>query len=750
MVINKLLKLAEKDNCAEGLSKEKLAKISGDVVERHNKSIDSMKDWAEAVKEGKELCKPEFVGKSEPWEGSANFKSPILTEAAVNFGNRAVVELMRHKDLCKTQIIGSQSLINSINKQFSEVDEFKKQVEAIAEQAQGDQELTDQVGQLQSVIADKESKAKEKRTKLKEQRASADRIEVMMNYEINHGIDGWRTEQERLLYLLPLYGTVFKKSFYDSSSGSVCSHLITYPNFSIDQSTRDIDCAVFTNIVKVSKNRKVELERSGAWLKTEIVYSEDFEEETFLEQYCYIDLDGDDYEEPYIVTVHENTGKVVRIVARYDLDSIYVKQKDIKTMQLNKAVKERAKKIINDKQAVGAEVTQDDIPDAEDFTGFTLVKIEPTKVLTKYGFVTDVVEGHYLDVGYYYLLGMLTQGVNKTTNELLNAGSLATLQGGFTSKGFRKAKGQIRAKPGYYQETDIPIGQLGGSMMPYQFKEPSQTLYALNEKMEQTARAFGFSIDAAAQLTSNTAPTTALAMIQESLVNLSAHHLKIVRSMTRELEIIYDLKKNTIDVDDYKKITGDSDAITESDFAIDGMLIVPTADPEQSSRMQRIMLANAEMEQIPLVMQAGGNPIPIVKNYYERIGSDNVHEIFPNEAELSPADKQARDQMIKQQQLQIELQEQQKKLTELQTQLLMRDQDRKDAEFAEGKDKRDAEVKKIVAQTVEILTSTKLDVTNAVNDQLNRLEDLNEKDREYESAREVESRAGAGDQPESD
>ena len=749
--IGKLIELSEKENCAVGLGESKLAQIADDVIRRHDYALGTMKDWMEAVKEGKDLCKPEFNGKSEPWEGSANFKSPLLTEAAVNFGNRCVVELMRHKDLCKTQIIGSQSLINSINKQFSEVDEFKKQLEAMADEAQQDPEITAQIQELQTVISERETKAKSKRAKLKAQRASADRIAEVMNYQINHEMDGWRVEQERLLYMLPLYGSVFKKSFSDSSTGKACSHLITYPNFSIDQATKDLDCAVFTNIIKVSKNRKVELERSGAWLKADIVYSEDdCEDETFLEQQCLIDLDGDDYEEPYIVTVHQDTGKVVRIVARFDMDGIYVKQKDIKPMPINKAIKARAAKIINDKKSVNETLTEKDIPDAEDFTGFDLVKIEPVKMLTKYGFVTDVVEGNYLDLGYYYLIGALTQGTNRTTNELLNAATLATLQGGFTSKGFRKKKGQIKVTPGFYEETDVPMGALQGSMMPFQFKEPSQTLFALNEKMEQTARAFGFSADAAAQLTNTTAPTTALAMIQESLVNLSAHHLKIARSMTRELEIIYSIVKSGMDTDEYKRITGDDDAVAGEDFMLDGMLIVPTADPEQSSRMQRIMLANAEMEQLPMVMQAGGNPIPIVKNYYNRIGSDNVDEIFPNEAELSPQDKQARDQMMKQQQLQIDLQEQQKELSKLQTQLLMRDQDRKDAEFLADKDKRDAEVKKIVAQTVEILTSTKLDVTAAVNEQMNRLEDLSQRDKEYESTRAVESEPRAGTESDSD
>jgi hypothetical protein len=43
---------------------------------------------------------------------------------------------------------------------------------------------------------------------------------------------------------------------------------------------------------------------------------------TFLEQHKYLDLDGDGYEEPYIVTVEKDSQRVVRIVARYKEDDI--------------------------------------------------------------------------------------------------------------------------------------------------------------------------------------------------------------------------------------------------------------------------------------------------------------------------------------------------------------------------------------------------------------------------------------------
>ena len=87
------------------------------------------------------------------------------------------------------------------------------------------------------------------------------------------------------------------------------------------------------------------------------------------------------------------------------------------------------------------------------------------------------------------------------------------------------------------------------------------------------------------------------------------------------------------------------------------------------------------MAQIPMVIQAGGNPVPIVKQYYKRIGSENLDEIFPNEAEMSPEEKAQMEAMRQQQEMANQLQEQQVAMVTLQTELLQKEQARKDQEF---------------------------------------------------------------------
>jgi NADH dehydrogenase/NADH:ubiquinone oxidoreductase subunit G len=200
----------------------------------------------------------------------------------------------------------------------------------------------------------------------------------------------------------------------------------------------------------------------------------------------------------------------------------------------------------------------------------------------------------------------------------------------------------------------------------------------LNEKLEQQGRGFAAIVDTSGQIQANTAPTTALAIIQEAMISTSALMGRVIDSMSDEFQILFDLDKRVFDPELYKVILDDEKASSVSDFNNESLDIVPTASPEMSSKMQRMQLSLAEMEQIPSVIQAGGNPTPIVKNFYERIGSDNVDEIFPEKPTDAQAEEMARFTEVQQQQ--NALAEQQLETSRLQTEILGREQDRLDAE----------------------------------------------------------------------
>lgn len=764
-----IVKNIEEANLVSKFSKEKLATIADDVIARAEQDKNSMKDWIECVEKGKQLCKPEFHPKSEPWPGAANFKSTLLTEAANTFGNRASLEVMRQEKLVSTNIVGADTIKNVIDKRANEVNQLKNDLEPIMatleQLKQGGEdtsELEAVAGQIQQKITENEQKIKQKRMEMRSKYDRADRVAELMNWQINHGMPEWREDQTRLMYSLPLDGTKFKETYYDDTLGRCVSRIISYPDFYVNQATTSLNtCRSFTHVCTFSKT-EVEMRRNlGIW-EGEIYTDKDDGDtgsneqreseaaednpDLFYKQYGWLDIDGDGIDEPYIITVHVASTTVVRITARYNLDTIIVRGEDGRPLPLLEAQNRAIAKVDSIAKEYGV---KPEYAAPDDLSMYEIVRIEPVVMLTKYGLIPSF-DGTFLDLGFYHFIGATAMGVNKTTNDLLNAGTLANTQGGVVAKDFRKKPGSFAIKPGEFIQTECSPQELQGAIIPLPYKEPSQALFALNEKLEAGARAFGVNIDAGSELNSNTAPTTALAMIQESLTQHTAHMRMIIESMGKEFKILFTLNRDYFDGDEYVKIVGDDESIFADDFDTEGLVITCGANPEMSSRMQRMMIAEAEMAQLPMVIQAGGNAVPIVKGYYERIGSENLDKIFPNEAEMSPDEKAQMQAMRQAQEQANQMAQAQLAYTQLQTELLKRDQDRKDQEFLvksqeimAGIDKTLEEINKLRADTT--LTYEKAEteqVNNKINtytahaDQLSRIEDR--MDRKEEMASESE------------
>jgi len=659
MSLNKLVSFIDNPNIAESIQKEddgdnKLSLIGQNVCEWYEQDWDSMTEWVEFSELGVDLMKPTKASKSTPWEGAANFHSPMMMQASLDFANRASLEVLRPKNLVKADIIGK----------------------------------------------DTENQKKE----------AAERVTTFMNYQVNHQIKDWRRKQKKLFYSLPSYGTVFKKCVFDPLFGRPTTHLIQYPNFAVSQGAESLEEArSFTQTLAFSRNQVTERVDAELWLdqeyymdpaegenasdtgsneQTDSTEAEDNEERWF-EQRSNIDLDGDGYAEPYVITVHEKSGLVARIVARYDEQSIFVEYKD-KIMTLPEAVSLRADDLAEQKI---------EIPEEVDFSEFELVRIEAIQDVVKYGLIPSF-DGTLLDLGYFHLLGALTMAINTTTNQLLNAGHLANLQGGFLAKGARKKMGPISMRPGQYISTNIEAAQLQNSIRPHLFKEPSQTLFQLNEKMEAEGRSLVASTDLDGQITAQTAPTTALAIIHESLLTLSALMDNVIQAMSDEFQILFHIDQRTLDPAEYQNVLDDEKANFETDFNSQLMDIIPTADPEMSSKAQRVQTAESFMSQLPTIIQAGGQGMPIIKAWANAINSELASQVFPDDpGQMTPEEEQLVKAQTEKQQQANELAKQQLDNAQRQAALLEREFTRLDKESEAKNDKTRAEAEKVRQDT---------------------------------------------------
>jgi len=224
MAIKELLEFIGKQNIVEDLlkeegGKEKLSVLGARVKTQFDEDWGSMAEWMEGVEEGMKLIKQEFKPKSTPWDGASNFKSPLLSEASIAFGDKSSLEILRARNLVKADIIGR-----------------------------------DTSGQ---------------------KRELADRVTEAMNYQINYQMKDWRKDQKRMQYVLPNVGCFFKKTVFDPLAGETVSHVIQYPNFAINQATTSLETnRSFTQILDIDQNGVLERQAAGIWID-EPVYPED-------------------------------------------------------------------------------------------------------------------------------------------------------------------------------------------------------------------------------------------------------------------------------------------------------------------------------------------------------------------------------------------------------------------------------------------------------------------------------------------
>lgn len=386
--------------------------------------------------------------------------------------------------------------------------------------------------------------------------ARADRIGKHMSWQLLQQMDDWEEDTDSLLIQLPVVGCAFRKTYFDPLKGYNCSHLVSAKDFVVNYMTKDLaTCPRATHVLTFYPHEVAEKMRGGTWLTVDLgrptdAANDDQAPHTFYEQHRLWDLDEDGYPEPYIVTVEKETEKVVRIVARYDETSI----------------------MGDDKGKV--------------------VRIKPLQSFTKYGFIPSP-DGSFYDMGFGTLLGPLGETINSTINQIMDAGHLANVQGGFIGDGVSIKSGNQRFSPGEWKKATTGGGLLKDNIVPLPTKEPSAVLYNL----------MVFLIDAAKDVTATqdilngdagkgTMPVgTVSALIEQGLKTFTAIVKRLHRALKKELGILYRLNGRYLQPQEYFTFQDQQGAVAQADYQADGLDVVPVSDPNMATDMQRMSQA---------------------------------------------------------------------------------------------------------------------------------------------------------------
>jgi len=570
-------KLLSNTSIVDMMDDSDLRLIGEHVCEMYDIDETSRETYIDNIDTWVRLAMQTVEQKTFPWVGAANVKFPLLTIAALQFSARAYPALIPGTNVVRGKVIGFDT-------------DGEKQKRAI-------------------------------------------RVGKHMSYQLLDQMEDWEEEMDRLLFSLPIVGCMFKKTYHESLKATNVSEVVYPKELVVNYWAKSLsDAERITHILKLSENDIYERKAQSVYAdvdlskpssddvvdvnRDEVIGTEPDESRDdenlpymILEQHTYLDLDGDGYKEPYIVTVDYGSSNVLRIVPRYNSNSILL--------------------------------TSD---------GKEVIKITPDTYFTKFSFIPSP-DGGFYDIGFGILLGPINETINTTINQLLDSGTLSNLQAGFIAKGIRIKGGNKAFSPGEWKYANSTGEDLKKGIVPLPANAPSNVLFQLLSLMIDTGEKLSSVQDMmTGELPGqNTKATVALASIEQGMKVFSSIYKRIYRSLTKEYKLLAKLNYDYLPEESYFTVldTGQEQAqtIKDSDYDPHNMDVAPSADPNVATEQQRLAKVQALFE----VMQLGTvNVQEVTRRYLEATEQPNQEKLM----DIPPPGPSA-EEKIKMQELQL-------------------------------------------------------------------------------------------------
>lgn len=506
----KLQIIAQIPNIAAVLPQEKLGIIGLKVLEEYQIDKSSRSKWEARISDAMDLAMMVAEEKNYPFDNAANVKYPLLTVAALQFNARAYPAIVQGNRVAKCTTWGRDP-------------EGKKA-------------------------------------------ARGARVSEHLSYQLLSD-PAWEEDTDKLLVILPIIGSAFRKVWFDPALGKTRSRLVSSGALVVNYFARSMeDVPRATEEMRLYPYEIAERIRAGRFVEFDYkLPSADPQEDPakgkeddspdpadadapqlFLEQHRLLDLDEDGYQEPYVVTVHHATGKVCRIAANFDADSITIGQDG------------------------------------------RVTAIRKQDYFVKYQFLPSP-DGGFYGWGFGWLLKDIGETINTTLNLMMDAAHLSTVQGGLISgsagikdKSFRLRPGEWRVVQGAAKLTD--------AMMPIKYDGPSAVLFSLLGTLIEAGKEVAAIKDVLTGDTPSTAPVgTTLALIEQGLQVFTSIYKRIHRALKKELALYARLNRQFLDPAAYNAFfDGQEQFSPQQDYASDDMDIVPVTDPASVSKMQKL------------------------------------------------------------------------------------------------------------------------------------------------------------------
>jgi hypothetical protein len=246
--------------------------------------------------------------------------------------------------------------------------------------------------------------------------------------------------------------------------------------------------------------------------------------------------------------------------------------------------------------------------------------------------------------GLIHLIGAFAKSGTSLLRQLVDAGTLSNLPGGFKTRGLRVKGDDTPIAPGEFRDVDVPSGSIKDNLMTLPYKEPSQTLYQLLQQIIEDGRRFANTADLNVSDMSANAPVgTTLALLEQTLKVMSAVQARIHFAMKEELGLIKDIIRDyTPDDYDYVPEEGTPSA-KKSDY--DKVDVIPVSDPNASTMAQKIVQYQAVLQLAQGAPQMYNMPL-LHRQMLEVMGIKNAQKLIPMDEDQKPTDPVSENQNI--------------------------------------------------------------------------------------------------------
>ena len=453
-----------------------------------------------------------------------------------------------------------------------------------------------------------------------EKKAAAKRVEEDMNFQLTENMHEFRPEHERMLWSLPATGSAFKKVYYDPSLGRQVSIFIPAEDILLPYGTSNIQtCYRLTHVMRKTKNEIVKLQQAGFYLDVELGEPDkatdeinkakdketgfsDLNDDRFTLYECHVDLDLKGFEDeddgeptgialPYVVTFIRGTNTVLSIRRNWrEDDPLKLKRQHFVHYQY--------------------------IP------GFGA-----------YGF------------GLFHLIGGFAKSATSIMRQLIDSGTLANLPGGLKSRGLRIKGDDTPIAPGEWRDVDVGSGTMRDNILPLPYKEPSQVLAALMDKVVEEGRRFAATADMKVSDMGANAPVgSTLALLERQLKVMTAVQARVHFALKEELQLLAAIIRDFTD-DEYTYEPDGEEGPKAKATDYRHVDVLPVSDPNAATLSQRVVQYQAVIQMAQMAPDIYDLP-QLHRGMLDVLGIKNADKLVPLEEDMKPTDPVTENQNV--------------------------------------------------------------------------------------------------------